>query len=53
MALLFCPFLCYGYFCTKTGTGDKIKYSGILKNVEIQQQNTKENTKNTTQINWD
>ena len=40
-------------FCTKTGTGDKIKYSRIPKNTETQQENTKENTKKTTEINWD
>ena len=45
--------LCYGSFCTKTDTGDKIKYSRIPKNTETQQENTKENTKKTTEINWD
>ena len=45
--------LCYDNFCTKTDTGDKIKYSRIPKNAETQQENTKENTKKTTEINWD
>ena len=43
--------LCYDNFCTKTDTGDKIKYSRIPKNAETQQENTKENTKKTTEIN--
>ena len=43
--------LCYDNFCTKTDTGDKIKYS--IKNTETQQENTKENTKKATEINWD
>ena len=30
-----------------------IKYSRILKNTRTQQENTKENTKKTTEINWD
>ena len=29
------------------------KYSRIPKNTETQQENTKENTKKTTEINWD
>ena len=33
--------LCYDNFCTKPDTGDKIKYSRIPKNIEIQQENTK------------
>ena len=37
----------------KTDTGDKIKFSRIPKNTEIQQENTKENTKKTTEINRD
>ena len=37
--------LCYHNFCTKTDTGDKIKYSRIPKNTETQQDNTKDNTK--------
>ena len=45
--------LCYDNFCTKTDTSDKIKYSRIPKNTETQQENTKENTKKTTEINWD
>ena len=45
--------LCYDDFCIKTDTGDKIKYSRIPKNTEAQQENTKENTKKTTEINWD
>ena len=45
--------LCYDNFCTKTDTGDKIKYSRIPKNKETQQENTKKNTKKTTEINWD
>ena len=41
-------------FCTKTAdTGDKIKHNRIPKNTEIQQENAKENTKKTTEINWD
>ena len=40
-------------FCIKTDTGDKIKYSRIPKNTEIQQEDTKENIKKTTEINWD
>ena len=43
----------YDHFCTKTDTGDKIKYSRIPKNTETQQENTKENAKKTTEINWD
>ena len=39
--------------CTKTDTGDKIKYSRVPKNTETQQENTKENAKKTTEINWD
>ena len=34
---------CYDNFCTKTDTGDKIKYGKISKNTETQQENTKEN----------
>ena len=30
-----------------------IKYGRIPKNTETQQENTKENTKKTTEINWD
>ena len=45
--------LCYDNFCTKFDTGDKIKYNRLSKNTETQQKNTKENTKNTTEINWD
>ena len=33
--------------------GDKIKYSRFPKNRETQQENTKENTRKTTKINWD
>ena len=40
-------------FCTKTDTGDTIKYSRIPRNTQAQQKNTKENTKKTTEINWD
>ena len=40
-------------FCIKTETGDKIKYNRFPKNIETQQKNTKENTKKTTEINWD
>ena len=50
---LFSSSLCYDNFCTKTDTGEKIKYSRIPKNTETQQKNTKENTKKTTEINWD
>ena len=45
--------LYYDNFCTKTDTGDKIKYSRIPKNTETQQENAKENTKMTTERNWD
>ena len=45
--------LSYDNMCTKTDTGDKIKYSRIPKNTETQQENAKENTKKTTEINWD
>ena len=50
-----CSFLLYYVnFCTKTDTGDKINYIRISKNKEIaQQENTKKNTKKTTEINWD
>ena len=41
--------LCYHNFCTKTDTGDKIKYSRIPKNTETEQEHTKENTKKTTE----
>ena len=34
-------------------TRGKIKYSRIPKNTETQQENAKENTKKTTEINWD
>ena len=37
---------------TKNDTGDKIKYSRISKNTETQQENTKENIRKTTEINW-
>ena len=37
----------------KTDTGDKIKFSRIPKNTEIQQENTKENTKKANEINWE
>ena len=37
--------LCYDNFCTKTDTGDKIKYNRFSKNTETQQENTKEHTK--------
>ena len=30
-----------------------MKYSRISKNTEAQQENTKENTKKATKINWD
>ena len=39
-------------FCTKTDTGDKIIYSRIPKNTETEQENTNENTKKTTETNW-
>ena len=45
--------LCFDNFYTKTDSGDKIKYSRIPKNTETQQEKTKENTKKTTEINWD
>ena len=45
--------LCYDNFCTKTDTGDKIKYSRIPKNVEIKQEFSRENTKKITEIYWD
>ena len=45
--------LCYDNLCTKTDTGDQIKYSRLPKNTETQQENTKENTKKKTEINWD
>ena len=32
--------------------GDKIKYNGLLKNTKTEQENTRENTKKTTEINW-
>ena len=51
MTLAFFVTLCYDNFCTKTDPGDKIKYSKIPKNTEIQQENTKEDTKKTTEIN--
>ena len=34
-------------------TVDKIKYSRIPKSTETQQENTTENTKKITEINWD
>ena len=34
-------------------TCDKIKYGRFPKNIETQQQNTKENTKKTTEMNRD
>ena len=40
-------------FCIKTETGDKIKYNRFPQNIETQQKNTKENTKKTTEKNWD
>ena len=45
--------LCYDNFCTKTDTGDKIKYRRIPKNVEIKQEFSRENTKKITEIYWD
>ena len=45
--------LYYDNFCTKTDTGDKIKYSRIPKNKETQQENTKKNAKKTTEIKLD
>ena len=45
--------LCYDNLCTKTDTGEKIKYSRIPKNKETQQENTKKNTKKTAGINGD
>ena len=33
-------------------TGDKIKYKRLSKNTKTQQENTKENTEKTTEINW-
>ena len=53
MALLCSYSLCYDNFCTKTDTGDKIKHNRIPKNTKTQQENTNENTKKTTEINWD
>ena len=46
-----CALLCYAMIISDTS--DKIKYSRIPKNTETQQENTKENTKKTTEINWD
>ena len=43
---------CYDNFCTKTDTGDKIKYSRIPNNTETQQGNIKQNTEKITKINW-
>ena len=51
MTLAFFVTLCCDNFCTKTDPGDKIKYSKIPKNTEIQQENTNEDTKKTTEIN--
>ena len=51
MAMLFFV-ICYDNFRTKTDAGDKIKYSRIPKNTETQHEYTKENTKKTTEINW-
>ena len=48
---LFCVY--YDSFCTKTDTSDKIKYNRLSKNTGTQQENTKDNTKKTTEINWD
>ena len=45
--------LYYDNLCTKTDTGEKIKYSRIPKNEETQQENTKKNTKKTAGINGD
>ena len=45
--------LCYDNFCTKTDTGDKVKYIGIPENTETLQENAKENTNKTTETNWD
>ena len=42
---------CYDNFCLETDTGDKIKYNRRSKNTDTQQENTKENTKKTTEIN--
>ena len=43
------PLLRYDNFCTKS---DKVKYTEN-KQTQTQQENTKENTKKTTEINWD
>ena len=51
MALLF--FVMLYNFCTKIDTGNKVKYCGLPKNMETQQENVKKNTKETTVINWD
>ena len=40
-------------FYTKADTGGKVKYSRLPKNTDTQQQNTKENSIKTTEINWD
>ena len=52
MVSISCKLRALDNFCTKTGTGDKINYSKIPKNTETQQENTKENTKKTTEVNW-
>ena len=44
---LYSSLLCYDNFCTKTDTGEKIKYNTPSKNTQ------QENTKKTTEINWD
>ena len=49
--------LCIIDFCTKTDTGDKIKYYRLYKNTFRQQENSptdyKEYQLKTTGINWD
>ena len=43
----------FRYAVIISDTGDKIKYGRFPKNIETQQQNTKENTKKTTEMNRD
>ena len=52
MKWLWSSSLNYDNFCTKSGTGNKIKYCRFPKNIETQQENAKENTEKATEINW-
>ena len=48
------PLLLYAMIISvQTLAGEKIKYNRLPKNTDTQQENTKENTKKTTELNRD